>query len=146
MVNLLVPGGMPTASRVIVIPAGGSLDGLAWPVKDLSETLPRGIDLTGYLGELGATITGVLTLEADPSLSPALLQVTPQGVITLQVSGGSLAVPAPMVALDIALSGGNRIRLVLVQPIESRLPGSLATVGPAPPGGDEQTASILIVA
>ena len=120
MATLLIPGGLPGRSRTIVVPAGGSLDGLVWPAKDVTEIQPGIVDLSGMLAELGLWVIAVDGLVSDPSLTVALVQFTPLGVIQLQIGGGSLATPVPAVAMNVELSGGARLRLYVVQPIEDR--------------------------
>lgn len=129
MATLLNPAGLPGTSRTLVFRVGDSLDGAAFPVMDLLDILPGVLDLTAPLALLGLTIAATPVVSRSASLAIDRVTFTASGVITLRIAPVSLPADVPSVRLLIPLSDGDRLNLVVLQPVEDRTPAGMVPIG-----------------
>ena len=106
---------------------GAARTGLAFPDKSPGSVRRYTVDLTAFLADAATTIQDV-TAAADPTL---LVAVAGRTATTLEVDvgGGSVAVPAPILVLTVTLGNGGREEVGIYQPIKP-----LAPVPPPAPG------------
>lgn len=106
---------------------GAARTGLAFPDKSPGSVRRYTVDLTAFLADAETAIHGV-TAAADPTLLVAIVGRTAT-TCDLDVGGGSVAVPAPILVLTIALENGGKEEIGIYQPIKP-----VAPVPPSAPG------------